>query len=133
MEVGCLSHPGVSTIGSQTEDCTDEWQNLTSQPAMSSHALEKTGTRHTNRQWKVIKGGGGGREGKKLKLSTQSAPSSRHTDKQAVLRKPRGIQRMRKYNKTTDINSLQLLLVVNSVKVHLTSFKCIFKFKSKLI
>ena len=34
LEVGCLRHPGASTIGSQLQDgdCTDGWQNLTTQP-----------------------------------------------------------------------------------------------------
>ena len=34
LEVGCPKHPGASTIGSQLQDgdCTDGWQNLTTQP-----------------------------------------------------------------------------------------------------
>ena len=34
VEIGCLRHPGASTIGSQLQDgdSTDGWQNLTTQP-----------------------------------------------------------------------------------------------------
>jgi len=34
VEVGCPRHPGATTIGNQLQDgdCTDGWQNLTSQP-----------------------------------------------------------------------------------------------------
>ena len=34
MEVGCLKHPGASTIGSQLldEDCSHGWQILATQP-----------------------------------------------------------------------------------------------------
>jgi len=34
VEVGCLGHPGATTIGNQLQDgdCTDGWQNLTTQP-----------------------------------------------------------------------------------------------------
>ena len=34
MEVGCLRHPGASTIGSQLldEDCSHGWQILATQP-----------------------------------------------------------------------------------------------------
>ena len=34
MEVGCLGHPGASTIGSQLldEDCSHGWQILATQP-----------------------------------------------------------------------------------------------------
>ena len=46
---------------------------------MSSHALDKTGTRHTDTQWKAK---GWGREGTKTaKRSTHKAPTSRPTDK----------------------------------------------------
>ena len=34
MEVGCLKHPGASTVGSQLldEDCSHGWQILATQP-----------------------------------------------------------------------------------------------------
>ena len=34
LEVGCPRHPGASTVGRQLQDgdCTDGWQNLTTQP-----------------------------------------------------------------------------------------------------
>ena len=34
MEVGCLKHPGASTISSQLldEDCSHDWQILATQP-----------------------------------------------------------------------------------------------------
>ena len=34
VEVGWPRHPGASTVGSQLQDgdCTDGWQNLTTQP-----------------------------------------------------------------------------------------------------
>lgn len=53
-----------------------------------------------------IRGGGLGEGGKTAKRSTQNAPFSRHTDEWAVQRKARGIQRICKYNKTTDYNWL---------------------------
>ena len=43
---------------------------------MSPHVPEKTGTRHTDTQWKVE---GEGREGKNR--STQNTPCSRHANK----------------------------------------------------
>ena len=63
----------LSTIG----DCTDGWQN----PAMSPHTPNKTGTRHTDTQWRAE--GGQGKEPKKesAKHSTCNAPSSYDTDK----------------------------------------------------
>ena len=45
---------------------------------MSPHALDKTGTRHTDTQWKVK--GGEGREQKTAKRSIHTAPTSRPTD-----------------------------------------------------
>ena len=64
VEVGCLRHPGASTIGSQLQggDCSDGWQNLTTQPwapPPPPNAPEKTGTHHTDKQSKIE---GGGRE-----------------------------------------------------------------------
>ena len=49
--------------------------------AMRLHPPEKTGTRHTDHQWKVE--GGEGR-GKTTKHSTQNALSSCHTGKNAL-------------------------------------------------
>ena len=58
MEVGCLRHPGPTTIGNQLQDGdrTDGWLAKPDNPAMSPHALDKTGTSHTDTQWKA-KGG----------------------------------------------------------------------------
>ena len=48
-------------------------------PAMSPHALDKTGTRHTDTQWKA--NGGEGGEQTTAKRSTHNAPISHHTEK----------------------------------------------------
>ena len=79
VEVGCLKHPGASTTGSQLHDgdCTDGWQNLTIQP-WAPHAPGKMGACHIDTQWKVK--GGERRKQKKLKCSTNNAPTSHHTD-----------------------------------------------------
>ena len=69
---------------------------------MSPHTLGKIGTHYTDKQQKV-EGGGEGRE-KAAKCSTENAPSSHHTDQEAVQPKAQGIQHMHKYNKTTDNN-----------------------------
>ena len=47
MEVGCLRHPGASTIGSQLLDRLLTWLANPGNPAMSPHAVRGTGTRHT--------------------------------------------------------------------------------------
>ena len=68
VEAGCLRHPGASTIGSQLQDrdCTVHWWlPKTDNPAMSPHAPEKTGTCHTDTQWKAE--GGDEREQKPLR------------------------------------------------------------------
>ena len=62
-----------------------------------------------------------GNGGEKPLLHTKYS-SSHDTNKQALQPKAEGIWCMRKYSKTTDNNWLQLLLVVNLVKFHLTSF-----------
>ena len=66
---------------------------------MSPHALDKTGTRHTDTQCKAK--GGEGREQKPL--LKRSTPNSRPTDKYKALR-PRawGIPCMRKHTNPTD-------------------------------
>ena len=65
MEVRCPRHPGTSTIGSQLQDgdCIYGWQNLGIQP-WAPHAPKKTGSRHSDTQWKAE--GGEGRKQKKL-------------------------------------------------------------------
>ena len=50
-------------------------------PAMGPHTPEKTGTCHTDRQWKVE---GAERKGKTAKRSTQNVPSSCYTNKLAL-------------------------------------------------
>ena len=67
MEVGCLRHPGASTVGSQL---LDPWRLLPwlanpGNPAMSSHAEgeKKTGTCHTD---KTVERKGGTGEGDSL-------------------------------------------------------------------
>ena len=56
MEVGCLRHPGASSIGSQLQD-GDRTERLAKpdNPAMSPHVSKKTGTRQTDKQCKVEK------------------------------------------------------------------------------
>ena len=67
---------------------------------MSPHVLDKTGTRHTDTQWKSQ---GWGREGTKTaKHSTHNAPSFRSTNKQALQPRSRGIPCMRKHTNPTD-------------------------------
>ena len=60
LEVGCPKHPGASTIGSQLQDgdCTDGWQNLTTQP-WAPTPPRRMGTRHTDTQWKAEGGEAG--------------------------------------------------------------------------
>ena len=53
-----------------------QWLEKPDKPDMSPHTPKKTGTRHTDKQWKLE---GGGRE-KTAKRSTQNALSSGHTD-----------------------------------------------------
>ena len=69
VEVGCLRHPGASTIGSQLQDgdCSDGGQNLTTQP-WAPMPPEKTGTCHTDTQWKAD--GGDGTQQKLLNAHT---------------------------------------------------------------
>ena len=48
VEVGCLRHPGASTIGSYLQmDRVHPWLPKTDNPAMSPHAAEQIGTHHT--------------------------------------------------------------------------------------
>ena len=72
---------------------------------MSPHALDKPGTRHTDTQWKA-KGGEGSKQ-KPLKRSTNKAPTSRPTDKQALWPRAQGIPCMLKHTNPTD----QLLIL----------------------
>lgn len=98
---------------------------------MSPHVPEKTGTSHTDKQWKIEGGGreGKGRDRKKTtRHSTQNA-SSCFTNEIDKLYNPKHDESYscasnNNYNKTTDNNNRpQSLLVVNSVKFHLTSVK----------
>ena len=65
VEVGCLRHPGASTIGSQLQDgdCTDGWQNLTTQPWAPTPPRKN---RHPSHWYTVESRGWGGREQKPL-------------------------------------------------------------------
>ena len=97
MEVGCLRHPGTSTTGSllQDEDCTDGWQTVES--GGEGGLL--------NTQYKV------------LLLPTTPInklynPKDKEPDSCSSIRKP-----------LTTVHSyclLHSLLLVNSVKIHLT-------------
>ena len=76
------------------------WLPKPDNPAMSPDVLDKTGTRHTDTQWKSQ---GWGREGTKTaKHSTHNAPSFRPTDKQALQPRSRGIPCTRKHTNPPD-------------------------------
>ena len=55
MEGGCLRHPDASTLGNMIKDGdgTDGWQSLTNPTMSPTPPREKTGTHHTDKQWKV--------------------------------------------------------------------------------
>ena len=55
-----------------------ELMRFVSKPTMSPYALEKTGTHHTDTQWKAE---AGDRTTNTAKRCTHNATSSRHTDK----------------------------------------------------
>jgi len=75
VEVGCLKHPGASTIGSQLLQC--RWRPLAwlanpGNPAMSPHTEgEKIGTNHTD---KTVERKGGTGEGRQL--ASKESPRS---------------------------------------------------------
>ena len=71
MEVGCLRHPGASTIGSQLLDgeYSHGWQIQAAQPWVPTQKEKKTGTCHTD---KTAERKGGTGEGKQ-------PPRSPHT------------------------------------------------------
>ena len=88
---------------------------------MSPHALDKTGTRHTDTQWKVK--GGEGREQKLL-----NAPHIQLLLPAPLMNKPYSLEH-EEFHACASIlipltNWLQTLLVVYLVKLCLTSFKC---------
>ena len=98
------------------------WLAKPDNPAMSPHALEKIGTRHTDTQWKAK--GGEGREQKIAKRSTHNAPTVLPAP---LVNKPYSPEH-EEYQACASIltpltNRLQMLLVVYLVKLRLTSFK----------
>ena len=118
MEVGCLTYPGASTIGSQPLD----WNNApmtgtTAQPSHEPpHQRKGTGTRHTD---KSISGekpnrprGRAGGEETQHEGKTECAKESHDRCSQ-----PPSIRML----KTADLGT-QVLLVVNSFKLHLTAW-----------
>ena len=50
VDVGCLGHPGASTVSSQLldGDSSHAWQILTTQ-SLAPHTQRETGTRHTDK------------------------------------------------------------------------------------
>ena len=100
------------------------WLAKPDNPAMSPHALDKTGTRHTDTQWKAK--GGEGREQKPL-----TAPHITRLLPAPLINKPYSPEH-EEFHACASIqnpltNWLQTLLVVYLVKLRLTSFNNIHK------
>ena len=96
------------------------WLAKPDNPAMSPHALEKTGTCHTNTQWKAE--GGEGREQKQL-----NAPHMMLLLPATLINKHYSPKHVEFHTCASILkpltNQLQLLLVIYLVKLRLTSLK----------
>ena len=120
MEAGCPRHPGATTIGRQLQDgdCTDGWQNLTTQPWAPTPLVRQAPITliHNGKQ----------RAGKGREQESLNAPHVMLLLPASWINKPYSPEHEEFQSCASKLipltNRLQTLLVIYEVKLCLTSF-----------